>query len=350
MCANYSQLTVRPKGADLKGIKYLAINRAKIVGTGSYLPQNVLLNKDLAELVDTSDDWIFSRTGIRERRTVTDGEALSDLAVNASKNALEMAGISADELDAIIVGTCTPDLPIPSSGCLIQDKLGAKRAFAFDIAAGCTGFIYSLSVAEGFVKSNNFGYILVIGAEVLSKVINWEDRGTCILFADGAGAVVLKKDQEEIGILSTHLHSNGSYWDLLYQPGGGSSKPACRQSIDDGSHYLKMEGNRLFKIAVKALEEVALEAIRHNNITINDLDLWIPHQANIRIIEAVAQRLAFPMEKVFANIHKYGNTSAASIPIALDEANREGRIKKGDLVLLDAFGAGLTWGSVLIRW
>ena len=242
-------------------------------------------------------------------------------------------------------------MAFPSAACLIQTKLNANKAFAFDLSAGCTGFMYALSVADGFIKNETHNHILVIGAEALSRIVDWEDRGTCVLFADGAGAVVLKGVQgEDGGLLSTHLHSDGSYWKLLCQPGGGSNNPASYQSIDERLHYIKMEGNKLFKIAVKALEDVAVEALKHNNFDSSNLDLWIPHQANIRIIEAVAQRLDVPMEKVFTNIHKYGNTSSASIPIALDEINREGKIKEGDLVLLDAFGAGLTWGAALIRW
>jgi 3-oxoacyl-[acyl-carrier-protein] synthase-3 len=248
------------------------------------------------------------------------------------------------------VGTVTPDMFFPSVGCLVQDALGAKKAFAFDLSAGCSGFVYGLSVADNFLKNGQFKKALVVGTENLSKVTDYQDRGTCVLLGDGSGAVVLVAEEGHQGILSTHLHSDGSYKDLLFQPGGGSKIPPTYESIDNRLHYLKMDGNKLFKIAVKSLEDVVLEAIAHNNIKDSDIDLLIPHQANLRIIQAIAKRLNLPEEKVFVNIHKYGNTSSASIPIALDEANRAGRIQAGNLLLLNAFGAGLTWGSALVRW
>jgi len=324
--------------------------RAQIVGTGSYVPEKVLTNQDLENMVDTSDEWIIARTGIKERRITIDGEASSTLATYAAQRALEMAEISPEELDLIIVGTVTPDMLFPSVGCMVQDRLGAKRAVAFDISAGCTGFIYALSVADNFIKNGSYQKALVIGTENLSKITDYEDRGTCVLLGDGAGAVVLVKEESERGIISTHLHSDGSYGNLLYQPGGGTAVPATHESINKRLHYLKMDGNKLFKIAVKSLEDAVLETLAFNNIKDHEIDLLIPHQANLRIIQAIAKRLNLPDEKVYVNIHKYGNTSSASIPIALDEANREGKIKEDNLLLFNAFGAGLTWGAALVRW
>jgi 3-oxoacyl-[acyl-carrier-protein] synthase-3 len=324
--------------------------RSRIVGTGSYLPEKVLTNEELEKIVDTTDEWILTRTGIRERRITANGQASSTLATNAARRALEMAGVSPEELDIIVVGTVTPDMFFPSVGCLVQDALGAKKAVAFDLSAGCSGFVYGLSVADNFLKNGQYKKALVVGTENLSKVTDYQDRGTCVLLGDGSGAVVLVAEEGHQGILSTHLHSDGSYKDLLFQPGGGSRVPPTHESIDERLHYLKMDGNKLFKIAVKSLEDVVLEALAHNNIKDSDIDLLIPHQANLRIIQAIAKRLNLPEEKVFVNIHKYGNTSSASIPIALDEANRAGRIQEDNLLLLNAFGAGLTWGSALVRW
>ena len=324
--------------------------RARIVGTGSYVPEKVLTNQDLEEMVNTSDEWIMARTGIKERRITTNGEACSALAFNAAENALEMAGISPEELDLIVVGTVTPDMFFPSVGCIMQDKLGAKKAAAFDVSAGCTGFIYALSIADSLMKSDAYQKVLIIGTENLSKITDYQDRGTCVLLGDGAGAVVLVREEGERGVISTHLHSDGSYGNLLYQPGGGTAIPPTYESIDNRLHYLKMDGNKLFKIAVKSLEDAVLETLAFNNIESSEIDLLIPHQANLRIIQAIAKRLNLPDEKVYVNIHKYGNTSSASIPIALDEANRTGRIKEDNLLVFDAFGAGLTWGAALVRW
>ena len=326
------------------------MKRSRIIGTGSYVPEKVLTNQELEKIVDTNDEWIVTRTGIKERRVTSNGQASSTLATNAAKKALEMAGVAPEELDAIIVGTVTPDMFFPSVGCLVQDALGAKSAVAFDISAGCSGFIYSLSVADSFITGGKYQKVLVLGTENLSKVTDYQDRGTCVLLGDGSGAVVLIGEEGDRGILSTHLHSDGSYKDLLFQPGGGSAVPPTYESIDNRLHYLKMDGNKLFKIAVKSLEDVVVETLAHNNIEDSEIDLLIPHQANLRIIQAIAKRLNLPEEKVFVNIHKYGNTSSASIPIALDEANRSGRIKEGDLLLLNAFGAGLTWGAAAVRW
>lgn len=324
--------------------------RTRIIGTGSSIPAKVLTNQDLAAMVDTSDEWITTRTGIKERRIASDGESVSTFAYRAALNALDMAGVTPDELDMIIVGTITPDMPTPSVACILQHKLKATRAWSFDVSAGCTGFLYSLALADNCIKADSCRKALVVGTETLSKITDYQDRTTCILFGDGAGAVVVSRERGERGILSTHLYSDGAYGDLLYMPGGGSANPATHTSIDNRLHYLKMDGNKVFKIAVKSLEEAALTALNHNKVTGNDLDLLISHQANLRIIQAIAKRLDLPPEKIFMNIEKYGNTSSASVPIALDEANRQHRIKKNDLVLLDAFGAGFTWGSALIRW
>jgi len=324
--------------------------RARITGTGSYLPERVLTNQELERIVDTNDEWIITRTGIRERRITGEGEASSSLALRAAQRALEMAGVQPEELDIIIVGTVTPDMFFPSVGCLVQDALGAKKAAAFDVSAGCSGFIYALTIADAFIRNQKYRKALVIGTENLSKVTDYQDRGTCVLLGDGAGAVVLVAEEGDRGILSSHLHSDGSYKDLLFQPGGGSAIPPTYESIESRLHYLKMDGNKLFKIAVKSLEDTVLETLASNDIKDTDIDLLIPHQANLRIIQAIAKRLNLPEEKVFVNIHKYGNTSSASIPIALDEANRGGRIKPGDLLVFNAFGAGLTWGAVLVRW
>ena len=340
------ELCVLNQGQGNKDTMY----RSQIIGTGSNAPQKVLTNKDLESLVDTNDEWIITRTGIKERHIAVNGEATSKFAYQASCNALEMAGVSPDEIDMIIVGTVTPDMSTPSVACIVQDMLKASRASAFDISAGCTGFIYSLSIADNCIKAGMCEKVLVIGAETLSKITDYQDRSTCIIFADGAGAAVMAKGNGEQGILSTHLFSDGSYGNLLYMPGGGSALPSSNETIKNREHYLKMDGNKVFKIAVKSLEEAALTALSHNRLTKASVDLLIPHQANSRIIEAIAKRLNLPPEKVFSNIDKFGNTSAASVPIALDDANRQNRIKENDLILLDAFGAGFTWGSALLRW
>jgi 3-oxoacyl-[acyl-carrier-protein] synthase-3 len=324
--------------------------KTRIIGTGSYLPEKILTNQDLEKIVDTSDEWITTRCGIKERRIVENGVGSSYLATHAAQKALEMAGISPQDLDMIIVGTVTPDMLFPSTACLVQHNLNAKKVVAFDLSAGCSGFIYGLSVADNFIKNRSCKYILLVGVECLSKVTDYQDRTTCILFGDGAGAVVLTGETGDRGLLSVHLYSDGSYGDLLFQPGGGSAQPATHESIDKRMHYLKMDGNKVFKIAVKALEDVVIEALAHNNIKSEQINLLIAHQANLRIIQAVAMRLNLPDEKVYLNIQKYGNTSSASIPIALDEANREGRIKEKDLLLLNAFGAGFTWGAAVVRW
>lgn len=324
--------------------------RSRIIGTGSSVPGKVLTNKDFEKLVDTSEEWIISRTGIRQRHIATAGECSSTFGYRAALSALEMAGTAPDELDMIIVGTISPDMPMPSVACFVQHRLKASRASAFDVSAGCTGFLYALTVGDAFIRSGMHKKILVIGAETLSKFTDYQDRTTCVLFGDGAGAVVLAAEKGERGILSTHLYADGAYTDYLLIPGGGSRTPASHDSIDARQHFIKMDGNKVFKVAVKSLEEAALTALEKNNLTGDDIDLLISHQANFRIIDAIAKRLNLHAEKVFLNIERYGNTSSASIPIALDEANRQHRIKKNDIILLDAFGAGLTWGAALIRW
>lgn len=324
--------------------------KARIVGTGSYLPEKVLTNADLEKFVDTSDEWIRTRTGIHERHVAADDEVTSDLATYAARNAMEMAGVSAEEIDYIVVGTITGDFPWPSTACLVQNKLGAKNAFACDLSAACSGFVYALDAATKQIETGAAKKALVIGAEILTRVIDWEDRNTCVLFGDGAGAVVLEATEGESGIISTHLHSDGSYWELLYQPGFGARNPVSEQGIKDRIPYLKMQGNEVFKVAVRSLSDVAIEALETNNFTAEDVDLFIPHQANMRILDATAKRIGFKNEQVYINVDRFANTSGATIPIALDEAYRAGKIKAGDLLLFDAFGGGFTWGSILLRW
>ena len=323
---------------------------SRITGTGSALPAKILTNADLELMVETTDDWITARTGIKERRIAAAGEYTSTFAAEASRRALSMAGILPEELDLIIVGTVTPDFPFPSTACIIQNELGAVNASAFDVSAACSGFIYGLSIADSFIRSGRIQKALVIGAEVLSRVVDWTDRNTCILFGDGAGAAVIETSVDMNGILSTHIFSNGSCWDLLYQPGSGSRNPATDRSIDPKLFFIRMDGSEVFKHAVRAMEEAAMAALDANGMKTSDLSIFIPHQANMRIVNAIAKRLSLPAEKVFINLHNYGNTSAASIPIALDEANRQGRLKSGDSILLDAFGGGFTYGSALLRW
>lgn len=321
----------------------------RFLGTGSYAPDRVLTNLDLEKLVDTSDEWIRSRTGIRERRIADPDVATSDIAYEASLKALESSGVDARDLDGIIVGTVTPDYLFPSTACILQSRLGAKKAFAFDLLAGCSGFLYALQAGKGIIGCGDAQKILIIGAETLSKITDFRDRNTCILFGDGAGAAVISAS-ETPGILSTCLGANGDEWELLYMPGGGSRIPPSEESIKNGSHYLKMKGNEVFKEAVKALESSSLEAIKRADITPEEIDLFIPHQANIRILEAVRKRVGLPEEKVFSNLDRYGNTSSASVPIALDEAVRSGRVKEGDTILISVFGAGFTWGAAVVRW
>jgi len=324
--------------------------RSRIVGTGSYLPERVLTNAELERMVETSDEWIVTRTGIRERRVAADHQATSDLCHEAAQRALAMAGWKARELDLIVVATFTPDAPLPATAAYLQHRLGARRAAAFDIAAACTGFIYGLAAVDGMLRAGVARRALLCGGEVLTRVLDWKDRGTCIIFGDGAGAVLLEARAGRAGVLSSHLFADGAHADLLCIPGPGSRLRASEEMLAQGLQYVHMKGNETFKLAVKGMTEAALAALRENRVTGSEVALLVPHQANIRIIEATAQRLRIPMSRVYVNIDRYGNTSGATIPIALDEAVREGRIAAGDLVLLDAFGAGFTWGSALIRW
>ena len=316
---------------------------ARITGTGSYLPAKVLTNKDLETLVDTSDDWIVARTGIRERHIAADGEFASDLALHASRNALAAAGRRPEDVDLIVLATSTPDMVFPSSACLLQAKLGVKRGAAFDVQAVCSGFVYALATADLFIRSGQHRCALVVGSEVFSRILDWKDRGTCVLFGDGAGAVVLDASNEP-GILSSHLHADGSYAAILNTPG-----QVCSGAIQ-GDPTLKMDGGAVFKLAVRVLEESAHEALAANHLEVSDLDIYIPHQANVRIVSHVAKKLGLPESKCIVTVDRHANTSAASIPLALDVAVRDGRVKRGHNVLLQGVGGGFTWGSVLLKY
>jgi 3-oxoacyl-[acyl-carrier-protein] synthase-3 len=324
--------------------------RGRIIATGSYVPKNVITNQDLEKIVETSDDWITERTGIRERRIVDGDQATSDLAFEAASIALKRAHLKPKDIDLIIVATITPDMPFPSTACILQDRLGAKNAAAFDVNAACSGFLYGLHIANSLIRSGTNQRILLVGAEVLSKVTDWQDRSTCILFGDGAGAAIIEATKEKKGILSTHINSDGSLSELICLPGGGSRNPCSKDTILKRLNFIKMKGNETFKVAVRTLEELVIKTLEDNKLEPSQLSLLIPHQANIRIIQATAKRLNMPMEKVFVNIEKFGNTSAASVPIALDEAVQTGRVQDGDYILLEAFGGGLTWASSLIKW
>lgn len=324
--------------------------RSRIISTGSYLPEKTLTNLDLEKMVETSDQWITERTGIKERRIVNGNQAASDLAYEASRVAIERAGRRAEDIDLIIAATITGDMPFPSTACILQDKLCAKNAAAFDVNAACSGFLYGLHIADGLIRSGMHKRILVVGTEVLSRITDWEDRTTCVLFGDGAGAAIIEPTEEDRGIISMSINSDGSFWELLHVPAGGSRLPASRGSVDNKLHCIKMKGNETFKVAVRTLEDLVVRLLEENKLVPSQLSLLIPHQANLRIIQATADRLGLPMGKVLTNIDKYGNTSAASIPIALDEAVATGRVKGGDYILLEAFGGGLTWASALIKW
>lgn len=324
--------------------------RARITGTGSAVPDKVLTNADLEAMVETTDEWIVTRTGIRERHIAGDGEFTSTFATKAAERALQMAGVAAEEIQLIIVATVTPDFPFPATACLVQKNLNASNAAAFDISAACSGFLYAISIVEKFIAAGSVSKALVIGAETLSRITDWTDRNSCVLFGDGAGAVVLEASTDGKGILSTHIHSDGTYWELLHQPACGSRNPASNNVLDEKLTFIKMQGNEVFKLAVRAMEDAANEALSVNGYTTSDIDLFISHQANRRIIDAIGKRLGLTQEQVYINLERYGNTSAASIPLALDEANRKGLVKDNQLILLDSFGGGLTWASALIRW
>jgi 3-oxoacyl-[acyl-carrier-protein] synthase-3 len=321
-----------------------------IAAVGSCVPEKVLSNHDLEKIVDTTDDWITSRTGIKERRLAADDEATSDLGAKAALQAMERAGVGADEIDLIIVATITPDMPFPSTACLIQEKIGAHRAAAFDLEAACSGFVYALEIGQQFIMSRTYECVLVIGAEKLSSIIDWKDRNTCVLFGDGAGAVILRNRPDTHGLLTVKMGADGAKADILSMPGGGSRNPATTNSVENRLHYLRMDGREVFKNAVTAMCSAAREVMERCNIGIEDIKCVIPHQANKRILDAVGDRLGARPEQVFMNLDRYGNTSAASVAIALDEAVAQGRIKRGDLVLLVVFGAGLTWGAAILEW
>jgi 3-oxoacyl-[acyl-carrier-protein] synthase-3 len=332
----------------LKGVS-VALSYVKIAGTGLSTPPRILSNADLEKMVDTSDEWIRTRTGIVERRIADPEISTSDMAYEASLKALEAASVEPKDIDVIIVATVTPDHLFPSTGCLVQSRLGAKKAFAFDILAGCAGFLYALKTGKAFIDSGDAETVLIVGAETLSRITDFQDRTTCILFGDGAGAVVLRRS-ETPGILSICLGANGDNWELLYLPAGGSRIPASEESVKKRLHFIKMKGSEVFREAVKAMEVSSIEAIKKANITPDKIDLFISHQANYRIMEAVRKRLNIPPEKVFMNVDRYGNTSSASVPIALDEAVKEGKLRQGNIILFAAFGAGFTWGSAVVRW
>ncbi len=321
-----------------------------IISVGSYVPDRILSNADLEEMVDTTDEWIQTRTGIKERRIAATHQATSDLAANAALIALERGKIKPEEIDLIIMATITPDMPFPSTACLVQEKIGATKAAAFDIQAACSGFIFALEIGQQFIMSRTYDTILVIGAEKLSSIINWNDRNTCVLFGDGAGAAILRNRPDAHGLLTACMGSDGGRAGLLCMPGGGSSFPSTHDTVASGLHFLRMDGKETYKNAVTAMQAAATEALRRCELDITDIDCIIPHQANLRIIDAVAERLGAKPSQLFVNLDKHGNTSAASVAIALDEAVQTKRIQSGDLVLMIVFGAGLTWGAAIIEW
>jgi 3-oxoacyl-[acyl-carrier-protein] synthase III len=321
-----------------------------IVGTGSYTPEKILTNEDLSRMVDTSDEWITTRTGIKERRVAAKDEQTSDMAAKAALNALEQAKISPTEVDLIVVATATPDMLFPATACFVQRKIGATKAACLDISAACAGFLFGIEIAQQFITSHTYDTVLVIGAEKLTSITNWTDRNTCVLFGDGAGAAVLKHRGSSHGVISTHIGSDGQFTDILFMPGGGSRCPITKENADQHLNTIHMTGKEVYKQAVTVMLRAARKALEDAGLTTDDIACVIPHQANLRIIEAVANRLKIPLEKVYVNLDKYGNTSAAAVAIALDEANRSGRIKPGDYVLMVVFGGGLTWASTVIEW
>ena len=323
--------------------------KAGILGVGSYLPEKIISNFDLEKIMDTSDEWIRTRTGIKERRVADENEATSDLATKAALNAIKDANLTPEDIDLIIVATITPDMIFPSTACLVQANIKATKAACFDLEAACSGFIYGMTVAKQFIEINTYKHVLVIGAEALSRILDYEDRSTAILFGDGAGAVVMGSVNEG-GVLSTNLGSDGNGKDYLNIPAGGSKNPASEETLKNRLHYVKMAGNDVFKFAVRIMQEASIKCVESANLNLQDIDYLIPHQANIRIIEVSAKRLKLNRDKVYVNLDRYGNMSAASIPVALDEAYREGKIKKGDNIVLVGFGGGLTWGASVVRW
>lgn len=321
-----------------------------IVGTGSGVPEKILSNKDLERMVDTSDEWIFTRTGIKERRIAADKETVSDMSLTASRAALEMAKMSPLDIDVIIMATVTPDRMLPSASCSLQEKLGATNAAAFDLNAACTGFLYAVSVGSSMVAAGTADTVLIIGAETLSKIVDYEDRSTCILFGDGAGAAILRPCEAGKGIHAVDIRSDGTQGDLLEIPAGGSLSPTSHETVDQKGHFIKMKGNELFKFAVRSMESITRQTLKASNLSADDLAVLIPHQANYRIIRATAERLGVPMDRVVVNIENYGNTSAASVPISLDQTVRSGRLKPGDRFGMVAFGGGVTWGAAISDW
>jgi len=323
---------------------------AGIVGTGHSYPEGILTNADLAKMVETSDDWITSRTGIKQRRKAAPGEYTSQFAVRAARQAIERAGVDPLEIDLILCATVTPDQILPSTGCIIQAELGANKASAMDIVAACSGFLYGLTLADSMIRTGQVRYALVIGAEILTQYVDYTDRGTCVLFGDGAGAAIVGPVEEGQGILAARIRSDGRYLEQLYSPGGGTRRPPSAETLAAGEHFFKMKGNELFKVAVRSMSEISNEVLAEAGLRAEDVKLFIPHQANQRITDAVANKLNVEEARVYSNISMHGNTSSASIPIALDECVEAGRISKGDLVLMASFGGGVTWGGVLIRW
>ncbi len=324
--------------------------RSILRGIGSYVPERKVDNQELSKKVDTSDEWIRTRTGIKERRFAAENENTSDLALKASRRALEDAGVSPEKIDLVVVATITPDMAFPSTACLLQHKLGIPKVASFDLEAACSGFLYALDVADGMLSSGRYECALVVGAEKLSSIMDWEDRTTCVLFGDGAGAAVLTKEGEGAEMIGFQCGADGSNPSLLHQPAGGSMQPASQETVDSRGHFLKMNGREIFKSAVRVMERAAIELLEKHGFDKNEVDHVIPHQANARIVESLSQRLEIPLDKFYCNLHKFGNTSAASIPLALDEAYKSETFKKGDLGLLVAFGAGLTWSATLVRF
>lgn len=324
--------------------------RVEVAGTGAYLPDRILTNDDLSRMVDTSDEWIRTRTGMRERHLARDNEVTSDMGAEAARRALAAAGVDATEVDLIVVATCTPDMMLPSTACSVQQKIGASRAFCFDLSAACSGFLYAVEAVRGMIAAGQYRTGLVIGAEKMSCVTDWQDRSTCVLFGDGAGAVVLRAAQRGQGILASAMGSDGALGDLLKIPGGGSVTPASAQSVQDRLHFIKMGGNQVFKHAVICMSEAGQKVLDKAGLALSQVDWVIPHQANMRIVTAIAERVGFPMEKVITNLERVGNISAASIPVALDEAVRDGRIRRGQMLLFVAFGGGFTWGAMALEY
>jgi len=343
-----STLTAKIKSSGPR--QTLPVRTVSITGIGAYVPSRVLTNHDLEKMVDTSDEWITTRTGVRERRIADGDESTSDLGAKAARRALKAAGVAPEAVDLIIVATCTPDMQFPATACLVQQKIGAHRAAAFDLEAACSGFLYALEVGRHFVMARTFETVLVVGAEKISSITNWRDRNTCVLFGDGSGAAVLQHRPHSHGLLTVVLGADGGKADLLKVPAGGSRCPATIETVQAGKHFLHMEGRETFKYAVQAMSAAALEALRRCELDVTQIKCIIPHQANRRIIDAVAERLGARPEQMFVNLDRYGNTSAASVAIALDEAVAAGRIQRGDLVLLVAFGAGFTWAAAVVEW